>query len=124
MSTRMNQYPVADQCCSICLHFVGEWRRRRARIRQVLVAVPRAGHTSVDDTTFPKRAILVTANIGKCRDLPVVTKDGDALVREGDDLRAFFRNVVHSANLHEAVRFRSTKIVIGAPLFRSREKMK
>src|SRR5258708_34784458 len=99
MRARMNQYPVADQRCSIRRHSIGEWWRRRSRIWQVLVPVPRAGHTTVDDTTFPKRAILVTANIGKSCDLPVVTKDGDALVSDVDDPRPFFRKVIDRADL-------------------------
>src|SRR5262245_19555799 len=44
--------------------------RRRATIRQpVLIAVPRAGHTAIDDAPLPDRAILVGAKIGERPDL-------------------------------------------------------
>src|SRR5262249_48772152 len=68
--------------------------RRRATIRQsVLVAVPRAGHTAVDDASLADRPILVGAKIGERPDLRAVAEDRNAFaVRRSDNARPLVRN--------------------------------
>src|SRR5262249_55869645 len=69
-------------------------RRRRPAIRQpVWRAVPRAGHTAVDDVPLPYRAILVGAKIGECPDLRAVAENCNAFaVRRSDNARTFVRD--------------------------------
>src|SRR5258707_12216785 len=68
--------------------------RRRATIRQpVLIAVPRAGHTAVDDAPLPDRPILVGAKIGKRPDLRAVAENCNAFaVLRSDNARTFVRD--------------------------------
>src|SRR5262245_36664280 len=58
-----------------------------------MVAVPRAGHTAVDDAPLADRPILVGAKIGKRPDLRAVAEDGNAFaVRRSDNARALVRD--------------------------------
>jgi hypothetical protein len=68
-------------------------RRRCAAIRQsVLVPVPWAGHTAVDDASLTKRSILMGAKISERPDLRAVAEDRNAFAaRRGDDARALVR---------------------------------
>jgi len=55
-------------------------RRRRAPIRQsVLIAVPRAGYTAIDNSSLADRPILMGAKIGERPDLRAVAEDRNAL---------------------------------------------
>src|SRR5713101_1904653 len=103
MRARMNQHFAADQLGLICRDLVRERRRRGSRVRRVLIAMPGACHAPVDDTAFSKRTVLMAANIGNCRDLAVVAKDGDPFGSQRYYFRALFRNIVHGTDLDETV---------------------
>src|SRR5215467_14990761 len=81
-----NAHAVGDE-------LLGERRWRAAVLQPVLVAVPRAGHTAVDDAPLPDRPVLVGAKIGECPDLRAVAEDCDAFaIRRRDDAGALVRN--------------------------------
>src|SRR5215831_14956287 len=81
-----NAHAVGDK-------LLGERRRRAAVLQPVLVAVPRAGHTAVDDASLADRPILVGAKIGKRPDLRSVAEDGNAFaVRRSDNARPLVRD--------------------------------
>src|SRR5262245_38309691 len=74
-----NAHAVGDE-------LLGERRRRAAVLQPVLVAVPRAGDTAVDDAPFADRPILVGAKIGERPDLRAVAEHRDAFaIRRRDD---------------------------------------
>src|SRR6185369_17354816 len=107
MRARMDEYLVPDQLRLIRRHLVGEGRRRGARVRRILVAVPRACHAPIDDSPFSEWTVLVPANIGNRRDLAVVAEDGDTFAAQRHDLRALLRDVVHGTYLDETIPFGS-----------------
>src|SRR5262249_15420151 len=75
-----------------------EWRRRRARIGQVLVTMPGTGDTSVDDFSFPERPVLVLTQIGDGGNLAAVPEDGDSLPGARHHARTLLRNLLNFAN--------------------------
>src|SRR6266478_5017693 len=74
-----NAHAVGDE-------LLGGRRWRAAVLQPVLVAVPRAGHTAVDDASLADRPILVRAKIGERPDLRAVAEDCDvfAISRRDD----------------------------------------
>jgi hypothetical protein len=64
---------------------LGKRRRRAAVLQPVLVAVPRAGHTAVDDTSLADLPILVGAKIRERPDLRAVAEDCDAFATSRRD---------------------------------------
>src|SRR5947209_1090378 len=86
-------------------------RRRRAGIRQVLIAVPWTSDASIDNLSFSKRPVLVLTDVRYCRDVSVVFEYGDALASARYDARAVLRNVLDGANGDVAVRFRRTRCI-------------
>src|ERR1051326_3797891 len=123
-SLRMNQHLVSDQPGSIRRHLVGEGRRRSSRVRRVLVAVPRTCHAPIDDSPFSKWTVLVPADIGDRRHFAVIAEDRDTLAAEGYHLRAFFRNVMYSANFAETTPLSSSNSLVDGSLLGARQKMR
>src|SRR6185503_4721212 len=85
-------------------HFLGERRRRGAGIRPVLVAVPRADDTAVDDAPFAQRTVLMLTNVRDRRDASVVAEHGHALTRETGHVGALLGNLRDTADVDESVR--------------------
>src|SRR6266568_839416 len=75
-----------------------EGRRRCPRVGHILVAVPRARDASVDDLAFPKRPILVLADIGDGRYAAIVFEYGDALTAARNNTRPLLRDAVDIAD--------------------------
>ena len=117
----MNQHFIPNQLGLIRRHLIGERRRRSSGVRRILVAVPRACHTPINDSPFSKWTVLVPANIGNCRDLAVVAKDGHPLVASEIDLRALFRYVFHCAHFDETIPLSSRHSSIDGSLFGARQ---
>jgi site-specific DNA recombinase len=78
---------------SVSAELLGEGRRRATIRQSVLIAVPRAGHTAVDDAPLADWPILVGAKIGERPDLRAIAEDRNAFaVRRSDNARPLVRD--------------------------------
>src|SRR5690349_8932075 len=89
-----------------------KWRRRRAGVGQVLIAVPGASDASVNDLSFAERPVLVLAHIRHRRDISVVLEPGDPLASARHNAGALLRNLLDATNGDVSVRFRSARRVL------------
>src|SRR6266699_5780657 len=110
----MDKYLIPDYERSECRDLLREGRRRCPRIGQILVAVPRARDTSVNDFAFSKRSILVLAYIGDGRYAAIVFEYRDSLAPARDNTRALLRDVVDIADRYISVTGCSASPVIAS----------
>src|SRR5690242_3928928 len=94
----MDENLIPDYPCPEGGNLFREGRRRRPRIRQVLVAVPRARDAAVYDLAFAKRPILVLADIGDGRYAAIVLEYRDSLTTARDNTRPLLPNAVDIAD--------------------------
>ena len=93
---------VADQAHVEGRNALGERRRRGARLRQVLVSVPRADDAVVDDAPFAQGTVLVLTDVRQGGEPPLVAKHRDTFAGEAGDDCAALRDVVDVAHVHES----------------------
>src|SRR5882724_4894427 len=96
----MYKHLISDHQRSERGDFLRERRRRCPGIGQVLVAVPRARDTSVNDLAFSKRPVLVPAYVGDGRDAAIVFEYCYSLAPARNDTCTLFRNALDAANRH------------------------
>jgi len=90
---RVNLDNAVGDAHAVSDELLGEGRRRATIHQTVLIAVPRAGHTAVDDAPLPDRPILVGAKIGKRPDLRAIAENCNAFaVRRSNNARTFVRD--------------------------------
>ena len=98
----MHQNRVANDLYTKGGNLLFEGRRRGSGFRQVLVTVPGARDTTVNNATLSERSILVLADVGNRRNPGVIAEHCDPLAGKRDDRRAFFRYAIHVADFHKA----------------------
>src|SRR5262245_62016770 len=84
-------------------HLFDKWRRRRAGVGIVLVAVPGTGDAAVHDLPLAKRPVLMLADIGDGGYFSVIFENRHAFAGEADDAGAVLSDVVHSAGIHKTI---------------------
>src|SRR5207245_11741344 len=92
---RVDPHPSVDDLRLERRDFLRKWRWRSSCLRQVLIAMPRASHASIDNLALPQWTVLVAAYVRNRRDLAVKLEYGDAFAAHGDNCGALLRNAFH-----------------------------
>jgi len=100
---RMNQHTAASNPDIERWHLFDKWRRRRARVRHILIPVPRTGDAAENNLALTERAVLMLADVRDGGDFSIVFENRDALARETDNAGAVFGDFDDGTSVNEPV---------------------
>src|SRR5207245_10138290 len=88
---RVDPHPSVDDLRLERRDFLRKWRRRSSCLRQVLIAMPWASHTSIDNLALPQWTVLVAAYVRNRGNFSVKLKYGDTLTAHRTNFHAVLR---------------------------------